>query len=267
METKNINQISNFSLFCWNIANPSVERAGKQAEWLRKRSEDVLVLTEAKQSEGCIFLERYFRFYGYNVVFPKPEGKEYGVIIISKHLLTLSNFSAHVNYLQARVVSVKLNLSSGELEIIAVYVPSRDSSSEKINKKKRFLKNLNNALETIPQVSSRIFCGDLNILEPNHIPYYPFFEEWEYDFYLNLAKKYQLKDAFRYLHSSIQEHSWVGRTGDGYRYDHCFVSENLLPSLKKCCYFHEPREIKKPLKIKLSDHSAIITELDLHSIQ
>jgi len=261
MEIQKINQISNFSLFCWNIANPSIERASKQAEWLRKRSEDVLVLTEAKRSEGCMFLERYFQAYGYSVVFPKPEGKEFGVIIISKYPLTPSNFSTHVNYLQARTASTKLNLPSSELEIIAVYVPSRDSSHEKIDKKKRFLKNLGNALETAPRFSMRIFCGDLNLLESNHIPHYPFFEEWEYDFYRNLTKKYQLKDTFRHLHPLIQEYSWVGRTGDGYRYDHCFVSENLLPLLKKCYYLHEPR------KIRLSDHSALITKLDLQSIQ
>lgn len=257
MKTKKINQTSNFSFFCWNIANPSIERAGKQAEWLRKRPENVLVLTEAKLSEGCTFLKRYFLTYGYNVVFPRPEKKEFGVIIISKYPLTPNNFSAHVNYLQARIASVKLNLPSGELEIIAVYVPSRDSSTEKINKKKRFLENLTNALEIAPQVPKRVFCGDLNILEPDHIPHYPFFEKWEYDFYRNLTKKYQLKDAFRHLYPSIQEYSWVGRTGDGYRYDHCFVSENLLSLLKKCCYLHEPR------KIRLSDHSAIIAELDL----
>lgn len=255
-----INQTSNFSIFCWNIANPSAERAGKQAEWLRKRSEDVLVLTEAKRSEGCIFLEHYFQAYGYNVVFPRPEGKEFGVIIVSKHPLTPSNFSAYVNYLQARAASIKLNLPSGKLEIIAVYVPSRDSSSEKVDKKKRFLESLTNALQTAPQVSMRLFCGDLNVLEPNHIPHYPFFEEWEYDFYRNITGKYQLKDAFRHLHPSIQEYSWVGRTGDGYRYDHCFVSENFLPLLKKCYYLNEPREIK------LSDHSALITELDLQLI-
>lgn len=249
-----MSQINNFSVFCWNIANPSIERVGRQVEWLRKRSEDILFLTETKQSEGCIFLERYFQAYGYNVVFPRPEGKEFGVIIVSKHPLTPSNFSASVGYLQARVASVKLSLTSGELEIIGVYVPSRDSSSEKIGKKKRFLEILTNTLETAPQVSMRIFCGDLNVLEPNHIPHYPFFEEWEYDFYRNLTK-YQLKDAFRHFHPSIQEYSWVGRTGDGYRYDHCFVSENLLPLVKKCYYLHEPREIK------LSDHSALICEL------
>ncbi len=257
MEIKDLSRINKFSLFCWNIANPSIERAGKQAEWLHKRPEDVLVLTEAKRSEGCIFMERYFQAYGYNVAFLKPEGKEFGVIIVSKHLLTQSNFSDHIDYLRARVTSVKLNFLGNELEIIGVYVPSRNASYEKIDKKKHFLKNLTNILKTTPQPSKRIFCGDLNVLEPNHIPYYSFFEEWEYDFYRDLAKN-RLKDAFRHLHPSIQEYSWVGRTGDGYRYDHCFVSENLLPSVQKCYYFHKPREIR------LSDHSAIITELNLH---
>lgn len=257
METKK-NQTSKFSLFCWNIANPSAERAGKQAEWLRKRPEDILVLTEAKRSEGCIFLERYFQAYGYNVVFSKPEEKEFGVIIVSKHLLTPSSFSTCIDYLQARVASAKLTLPSGELEIIGVYVPSRDSSPEKTDKKKRFLKSLTNALETTPRFSRRIFCGDLNVLEPSHIPHYPIFEEWEYDFYFNLTK-YQLRDTFRYLHPSAQEYSWVGRTGDGYRYDHCFVSEELLPLVRKCYYLRETRA----KELKLSDHSALITELDL----
>ena len=260
MEIKNTSQINNFSLFCWNIANPSVERVGRQVEWLRKRPEDVLVLTEAKQSKGCIFLGHYFQAYGYNVVFSMPKEKEFGVIIVSKHHLSPSSFSTHIDFLSARVASTKLSLPSGELEIIGVYAPSRDSSPEKIDKKKRFLEGLTNALETDITPSMRIFCGDLNILEPNHIPYYSFFKEWEYDFYRNLTK-YQFKDAFRHIYQSIQEYSWVGRTGDGYRYDHCFVSKDLLPLVKKCYYLHEPREIK------LSDHSALITELDLQSIQ
>jgi len=259
MEIKNISQTNNFSLFCWNIANPSLERAGRQAEWLRKRPEDILVLTEAKKSKGCVFLERYFQAYGYKVIFPKPKEEEFGVIIASKCLLTPSKFSTYVDYLQARVTSVKLNLPGGEIEIIGVYVPSRDSSPEKIDKKKSFLESLTHALERAPRPSRRIFCGDFNILEPNHVPHYSFFRGWEYDFYRSLTK-YQLKDAFRHLHPSIQEYSWVGRTGDGYRYDHCFVSENLLSSVEKCYYFHESREMK------LSDHSALIAELDLQSI-
>ena len=80
----NFKQEKEMSAFCSNIANPSIERAGQQAEWLRRRKENILVLTEAKQSQGCMFLERISQAYGYNVNLPKPEGNEYGVMIGSK---------------------------------------------------------------------------------------------------------------------------------------------------------------------------------------
>ena len=257
---KSLNQITDFSVFCWNIANPSAQRAGKQAEWLRKRPEHVLVLTEAKRSDGCSLLERYFQAYGYNVLFPKPDGNEYGVMIISKFPLKPSKFSDSVSFLTSRVVSAKLHLADSELEIIGVYAPSRDASFEKTQKKKLFLTNLSETLQAHCVTEKRIFCGDLNILEPDHVPYYPFFEDWEYDFYRTVTK-YGLADAFRYSNPGADEYSWVGRTGDGYRYDHCFISPDLIPALRKSYYLHEPRETK------LSDHSALITILDINPIE
>lgn len=243
-----------FSFFCWNINNPSLKRARNQAAWLRKQSADVFVLTECKHSEGCDFLEKYFQTFGYYVVFSKPEKNEYGVMIISKHKLTKSIFSNHIDYLQSRVISVKVPFFNDELEVIGIYVPSRDSGYEKKERKKRFIKKLISALEKENDSIRRVFCGDFNVLEPKHIPHYPIFENWEYDFYSNL-NKYQLKDAFRHLSPEIQEYSWVGRKGDGYRYDHFFVTSDLIPLVQKCYYYHEPREMK------LSDHSALISTL------
>ena len=243
-----------FTFFCWNINNPSLKRARNQAAWLRKQSADVFVLTECKHSEGCNFLEKYFQTFGYYVVSSKPEKNEYGVMIISKHKLTKSIFSNHIDYLQSRVISVKVPFFNDELEVIGIYVPSRDSSYEKKERKKRFIKKLISVLEKENNSIRRVFCGDFNVLEPKHIPHYPIFENWEYAFYSNLTK-YHLKDAFRYLNPEIQEYSWVGRKGDGYRYDHFFVTSYLIPLVQKCYYYHEPREMK------LSDHSALISTL------
>lgn len=261
MEKGNINlAISTpLLLLCWNIGNPSLERAGKQASWLQKQSADIVVLTECKRSKGCLFLERYFQAYGYYVAFPKPEGNEYGVLIASKHQLTISDFSQQIDFLRSRVVSAKVLCNANAIEVIGVYVPSRDSSPEKREKKRNFLSSLLKALEVVPASPLRVFCGDFNILEPDHIPHYPIFEDWEYDFYRTLAN-YQLHDAFRHFNPGIQEYSWVGRKGDGYRYDHCFVSPDLLPLLSGCRYLHEPRELK------LSDHSALVTEFVLQSL-
>ena len=241
------------ALFCWNIGNPSLQRAAKQAEWLRKRPEDIFVLTEAKRSQGCTFLERYFLAYGYQVLSSSMGENEYGVLIVSKagKHLERGGFAGALTYLPSRVLSVRLLLGQEPLEIIGAYVPSRDASPEKIQRKRTFLDELGRALSTAPASEKRIFCGDLNILEPDHRPSYPFFERWEYAFYQGLADA-ALIDAFRLLHPDRQEYSWVGRAGDGYRYDHCFISPALAPSLQQASYLHEPREQR------LSDHSALI---------
>lgn len=244
------------SLFCWNIGNPSIERAEKQVRWLKKRPESFFVLTETKNSEGCLFIKDYFQKNGYQVVFPNIEGKEYGTILISKYPIEESTFSNHIYSLPFRAASARIALPNGILEIIGLYVPSRDKSIKKIERKKVFLKNIVEALKSAPTSHFRIILGDFNILEPNHSPHYSFFEKWEYDFYNNLVNN-KFRDAFRSISPHLEEYSWVGRTGNGYRYDHCFVSDNILSALEKCFYFHTPRNLR------LSDHSAIVTQLSL----
>ncbi|MDP2910278.1 MAG: endonuclease/exonuclease/phosphatase [bacterium] len=247
---------NNFSCFCWNIANPSVKRAEKQADWLSKREEDIFVLTETKNSKGCAFIEDYFKKINYNVIFTKPDGKEYGSMVISKHQLEPISFYDLNDNLRSRVVSIKVFFNNKFIEIIGTYIPSRDKSPDKVQRKKKFIENLGKSFQLFNNYSNRIFCGDFNILEPNHTPHYPFFEKWEYDFYDSLIN-YGLFDSFRHLNPRKKEYSWIGRTGDGYRYDHCFVSKDLLSSIKECYYLHRPR------MDRLSDHSAIIMKLSL----
>ncbi len=64
-------------------------------------------------------------------------------------------------------------------------------------------------------------------------------------------------DAFRHMNPTRAEHSWVGRTGDGYRYDHIFCSRSLIDVLRTCDYIAEPR------LSRLSDHSALTVCLNL----
>lgn len=253
-------KISNtFTIFTWNIGNPSLKRATSQFSWLEKQIADVFILTECKKSEGCFFIERAFRGYRlfqehkYHIVFPTPPDNEYGVLIASNHKLKPSFFSNRINYLRSRVNSVNVFYSNEEIEIIGLYVPSRGFDIHEIReKKKRFTNVFLSALEASPGSFKRIICGDFNVLEPDHVPHYSYFEDWEYDYYCAM-KKYGMQDAFRYLHPTAQEYSWFGKSGNAYRYDHCFVSLDLVPLINKCYYFHEPRELG------LSDHSALIT--------
>ncbi len=63
---------ADLSLLTFNIGNPSAERARRQLRWLITRDEDVLVLTETKDSAGCRLLAGEFTAAGYAVHWPPP---------------------------------------------------------------------------------------------------------------------------------------------------------------------------------------------------
>lgn len=62
-------------------------------------------------------------------------------------------------------------------------------------------------------------------------------------------------DAFRLINGDVKEYSWYSHQGNGYRYDHSYVDNNLKGLVKNCYYLHEYREDK------CADHSPMILEL------
>jgi exodeoxyribonuclease-3 len=244
------------SLLTLNIGNPSPERAQRQLAWLADRDEQILVLTETKASVGCKLLADAFTSARYLVSFPQPSPGEYGTMIVARVAATPDPFSERIGYLAARAAAVVLPTPGGPVRVIGLYVPSRDASPEKTERKRRWLACCDAALARTVGTPT-VLLGDLNILEPGHKPQYPFFAPFEYDFYEALSGIHGLADAFRCLHPDEAEYSWVGRTGDGYRYDHAFCSQALAGLVTTCQYVHQPRTDK------LSDHSALTLHLDL----
>lgn len=248
------------SVLTLNIANPSLERAQRQLEWLASRDEDIFVLTETKASEGCRLLADAFHTAGYAVMFPEPGPGEYGTMIASKIRAKEDNWNEQLDYLPSRAATTVLPAPGGDLHLIGLYVPSRDASLDKTERKRRWLNACTAALGTNGHAARHILLvGDLNILEPHHEPHYNFFAPFEYDFYRALLDHHGLIDAFRQLHPDAREYSWVGRTGDGYRYDHAFCSTALAPALLACDYLHETRINR------LSDHSGLTVRLALEA--
>lgn len=127
----------------------------------------------------------------------------------------------------------------------------------KLDRKRVFLKACHYGLP-VGREGHRVVIGDFNILEPTHTPRYRFFQPFEYVFYEGLAEA-GYRDAFRALHPQALEYSWVGRTGDGYRYDHAHVSSSLVTALRGCSYVHEVRTDDE----RLTDHSALSVQLAL----
>lgn len=244
------------SLLTLNIGNPSVARARRQLAWLIRRDEQVLVLTETKASAGCRLLAGEFSAAGYAVHYPEPGPGEYGTMIVATVPVTPDDgFGHRVGFLQARAAAAILPAPGGPLRVIGLYVPARDASIGKTERKRKWLAACDAALASPAGEMPPIVLGDLNVLEPGHRPGYPFFEPFEYDFYLSLAGPRRLTDAFRHLHPDEAEYSWVGRAGDGYRYDHAFCCQSLSGHLVACDYLHQPRFDR------LSDHSALTMTL------
>jgi len=248
---------SGFSLLTFNIGNPSEERARRQLAWLADRDEHVLVLTETKASSGCQLLADAFAAAGYHVSFPVPKPGDYGVMLISRIKARPDPFGDAVGYLPTRAAAITVPCLGGPVQVIGAYVPSRDAGLEKTERKQKWLAACRAALAARDPGLPAVFLGDLNILEPGHQPHYPFFATFEYDFYRALVAEHGFVDAFRCLHPDEIEHSWVGRTGDGYRYDHAFCSAALGAVIADCSYLHQPREDR------LSDHSALTARLSL----
>ena len=121
---------------------------------------------------------------------------------------------------------------------IAHHIPNYPSA-EKIERKQRFIRLTTDALQLGEQKQRMIIIGDMNVLEPDHQPRYRFSQDWEYGFYKHLSSMGH--DAYRLSNGAAMEYSWVGRTGDGYRYDHAFISQNIRPNITRCGYIHETR--------------------------
>lgn len=62
-------------------------------------------------------------------------------------------------------------------------------------------------------------------------------------------------DAHKLCSPDVQAYSWIGRTGDGYRYDYFHVGRALARRITASAYLHETREQR------LTDHAAVTLTL------
>lgn len=244
-------------LFTLNVSGPSLERAGRILEYLSGLDPDVIVLTETRGAPGTRFLLDAFRRSGYAVTAPCDQlVGERGVAIVHR-----VRSSAVIPDVRTPDLAYRLLITTiGErapITLVGAYVPSRDASAEKIERKQAFLKQMVDILRSLSADANMILMGDFNIIDRDHVPRYPSFRSWEYDA-LAAVRECGLVDAFTQLYPDSRAYSWFGRTGDGYRYDYGFLSRSLVSRLDDCEYVDAPREQG------LSDHSGLLMTLQAH---
>ncbi|MBM7826316.1 endonuclease/exonuclease/phosphatase family protein [Microbacterium aurum] len=240
-----------------NIGATSKERAEQFTNWFDERGDDVYVITEASGGEGTARLLDRFRDAGYQVATNGNFGPERGVAIISRIPFRTDQLAPFVDVtIPCRAAAVVLDTQPA-LSLVGLYIPSRDASADKVERKKSFLESLQHALRALPAVtrSSIILGGDYNVVSRTHLPKYSTFLKFEYDLFDTLSEL-GLGDTHMALHPGDQPHSWVGRTGDGYRYDYFHAGGAVLPLVKSSEYLSTTRDSK------LTDHSAVRLEID-----
>jgi exodeoxyribonuclease-3 len=251
------------SLITVNVGAPSIERAHRQLRWLAGRPEEVLVLTETRATAGSQFLAEAFSAAGYSVTFPEHAPGELGVMIVSKIGTIVDRIGAAMDYLPARLAGVVVETTNGPLRIVGAYVPSRDATLEKTERKKTWIERFHAALDITASEAPLLLLGDLNVLEPAHTPAHRGqFAPFEYGFYTGLTDRHGLVDLFRHLPPERVEHSWARRVELGYRYDHAHGSHVLADRLTSCEYVHETRDVM-PDGSRLTDHSGLAVRVTL----
>lgn len=154
----------------------------------------------------------------------------------------------------ARIAAAVLD-TQPQLSVVGVYVPSRDRSVSKTERKEQFISSLLNALQGLPAENRAglVLGGDYNVISRTHQPAHAGFLPFEYGLLETLAES-GLIDAHEHCVPGAQPHSWIGRTGDGYRYDF-HVARELGTRIEACAYLHETRDQH------LTDHAAVTLSL------
>ena len=249
------------SLLTVNIGAAARERAGSLLSWLSNRPEDVLLLTETSAGAGTAYLLDQFRSAGFAVEQTPDELGDRGVALISRVPVARSLATCFANVsVPGRVAAVLLDTRPATA-VVAVYVPSRDRSAAKTDRKAAFVSSFLEALDAMPAPirDTLVLGGDYNVIARHHRPLHPGFLPFEFGL-LETLDAHGLVDAHEQCSPGEQPYSWIGRTGDGYRYDYFHVGRQLADRIRTSAYLHETRDQR------LTDHAAVALALAVDDV-
>jgi exodeoxyribonuclease-3 len=246
------------SILTLNIGAAALARGEAILTWLAARNDDVVILTETSGGAGTAYLCDQFRRAGWHVQHRPEPGGDRGAALASR-IEILPSTTTYLDGISipGRLVTATLD-TDPQVAVVGTYVPSRDRSTGKIEKKQQFIESLVAAIDAMPvQVRDQtVLGGDYNVIARNHQPPRPGFLPFEYSL-LDALDRHEFTDAHAALHPGEVVHSWIGRTGDGYRYDYFHIGKALSGRIRESSYLHDTRDRR------LSDHAAVTTALDI----
>ncbi|MFE6127545.1 endonuclease/exonuclease/phosphatase [Streptomyces sp. NPDC056437] len=168
--------------------------------------------------------------------------------------LDAAHLPLETGYLPHRAVAVTVQTQTGPLDIIGVYIPSRDATAVKTTRKRRFLEHLREALPK-GHSEQRLLIGDFNVLEPNHTPRYRIFRPSS-----TSSAPVSLTPGTATRIGFWPPMRWSTPGSGGPETATATTAPTYPPSPSTgCTYVHEPRTGTE----RLTDHSALTVELAL----
>ncbi|MHC3393907.1 endonuclease/exonuclease/phosphatase family protein [Streptomyces lavendulocolor] len=241
-------------LLLFNAQHASPDRSRRQAAWVAAQEDaDIAVFTEVSSTRGGDALVTALTERGYaTVIAPQPAEADYRTVIACR-TADAQLVESPVALTPHRAPAARVIVGGHDIIVLGLYVPSRGPKEHRNVAKRAFQDAVTEALPKLhaayPDIPV-IVAGDLNVIERGHQPPHKVFGAWEYAFYDSFQGA-GLTDAFRHLHPDKIAHSWYGRSGNGFRFDHLFVSTRHADRVLACDYHHQVREKG------LSDHAVM----------
>jgi exodeoxyribonuclease III len=255
--------VGTIRLLVFNAQHAAPARARRQAAWIGgQQAADLVIITEVGPGPGGHALTDALAGHGYlSVVAPEPSPADYRTVIASRGP-DLTTVPSGIAVLAHRGPAVAVSVAGRTIGLLGLYVPSRGPKDRRNEAKRAFQRAVTQALPGFVALFDGpvIVAGDLNVVEPGHSPHHPVFGGWEYDFYRSFTSA-GLADAYRLLHPDAAGHSWYGRSGQGYRFDHAFITSRHRAQVRDCGYLHEPRQRG------LTDHAAMTLTVGVAAAQ
>lgn len=225
-------------ILSWNILQGGGSRTKQIIKFIESSNAQIIVLSEFRNNKNGIILRSKLMELNYHFqATTLNQSHDNSVLIASKLPCDTRLFT-----------NTKLDFSHGivaadfeAFSVIGVYLP---------HKKKHKLFDILN--QEAKKEKPAIICGDFNTGK-NFIDQKG--DSFWYTAELKSLERQLMVDAFRHVQGSVEAFSWYSHQGNGYRYDHTYVNERLLPIVKDCDYIQKAREDK------LSDHAPMYLDL------
>lgn len=222
----------------WNILQGGGSRAAGVVKFIASEKPHIVVLSEFRNNDKGNYIRKQLLDLGFNFQAVSLTHSDTNSVLIASRVAFNSRLFLHTKLDFAHAV---IAADFDAFHLYGVYLP---------HKKKHKLFEL--LIDEVAINKPALIMGDFNTGK-NFIDQKG--DSFWYVTELTKLEKTGTADAFRYINGDVTAYSWFSHQGNGYRYDHIYVSKELLPVINTCDYIHEAREEK------LSDHSPMFLTL------